>query len=889
MSTRYRCLGLVVFAAVLTPAVSAAINLTPSYPDAPEGTPEMGPLRVVQTGASTLVFSASRIRGTGTGIMTVQTYDPSGVPTPRSFRGLPATALTSFLAGSEDYRAVSYGTGVMVLARTWLDGLVAARVDPAGVSLDRSPIELRPDRSPPIAYPSLACNAASCLVVYRSGSADGSISATRIGTDGRRLDDDALALGRPALGPPQVVALSDRFIVAWTNQVPGSPTDVVATRVMADGRVLDAGGRGVSVAGAARSVVRVATDGSRVFMSWYATASGSRLTGWYTQLFDADLSPVSPLTYHADLNAQGAQLDLWWDGSHYVHHGAGSAGRQVVRFDASGARVDATPVALSAVSGDAYVAPARGGFFTTDGAPRRYGQLGAPEGAAWPVVRGYSPPESVAVDSDGTDFLAGWYQLHPTVGGTPAQSLVRLSAAGSVLDAPPIVVPLTAASREGLFLTHEGTRADVFRGFPGTGRYERQRVDLATRAVTPPVTVTGSVGTIVRGGAQRLLLSGGCATRFDLSWANLDPAPVCFATSPRRSAAAFDGSNFTFVYSVVPDIGTAGSYLRRMNRDGDILDTPARSLAPVGVGGSSSIAYGGGTYLVTWGGNPTIQAARIAPDGTAGAPLSLGTSEPGTFPVQRPVNPAVVFDGANFVVVWPGYPDTSLRAARVSPAGVVLDTTPLTVVPGGASQPLVAPTPAMASDGRGTTAIVYTAFDPDLAGEQVRAVFLREGGVVIADAGVPPTDAGAAADVPPDVGAVPVDAPVALDASVPPGDLGGGAVDAGGVADSGAPADSDAPADIGSPVDSGSSTDRGVVADLASTSDVAPAADALGADVVPVADASGTDAGAGGDPPDDGGAICDVGGTPGRSTPRGLIALAALGLALVRRRRSFGA
>ncbi|TAK21955.1 MAG: hypothetical protein EPO40_29070 [Myxococcaceae bacterium] len=464
----------VALAVALVPAAAPAINLSPSLPDAEPGTLEMGTMRAAWTDTTVLLFGVTPVRSSGLGALTVQAYDPSGAPVPRSFRGVPAIGLIDYHSSTgQSYQVASYGSGVMAVAVTSLNGIVAARVQPSGVSVDRAPVVLRPPGSPIFEVTNnlgLACTPSTCLTVYGQmpgADPNSSVAAQRVGTDGRLLDAAPLALGRYGGATPVVVALADRFIVAWTTELTGSPRNVVAARVMADGRVLDPGGRALTTAGAARLNVRIAPDGS------------------------------------------------------------------------PGARVS----------------------------------------------------------------LGTWR-----------------------LDAPPIAPT-----------------------------------------------------------ASRFLLSD------------------------------------------------------------------------------------------------------------------------------------VVFDGINFVVAWGGYPETSLRAARVSPAGVVLDTTPLTIVAGDDTQPVFAPMPVMASDGRGTTAFVYSAFDPDLAGERVRAAFLHGDGGAIADVGAPPVDAGAPLDVPLDVGVVPV-------------------------------------------------------------------ADASSADVASVADAAAADLGTGGGRPPDDGAICDVGGTPGRTTHRGFVVLAALGLALARRR-----
>jgi len=820
--------GFLVLALALVPAAAAAINLSPSQPDAEPGTLEMGTMRAAWTDTSTLLFSVTPLGGGGG--LTVQAYDPSGAPVPRSFRGVPAIGLIDYHpANVQSYQVASYGSGVMVVAVTTSNGISAARVQPSGVSLDRAPIVLRPEDSPSLVDTNdlgLACTPSTCLAVYGQypdADPNTSVAAQRVGTDGRLLDAVPLALGWWARATPVVVALADRFIVAWTTELTGSPSNVVAARVMADGRVLDLGGRDLGAVGGARLNVRIATDGTRVFMSWYARAAGSTPAGWYTRLFDADLNPVSALAYHADLSAAPYQLDLWWDGTHYVQHGTSTVSggpRQVVRFDATGTRVDTVPHRMAQDSAFGVVIPARGGFFRAGSPMVRYDALGAPQGSPWPVVQGYSPPSGLAISSNGSDFLAAWYNLSPAAGRPATQSFVRLSASGAVRDTTPIALPLTAGTRYGFGLVYDGDRADAFRFLNVGNQHERQTIDFTTRIGAPPVTMAGGPSGIVRGGSQRLLL-GWCARRFDASWASLDPAERCYAAGFSNSpmpVAAFDGTNFTIVFRM--ERPHSSVYLARMSRDGVLLDTPARELSSLRSATILNLAYGGGTYLVVWKAGETLGTTLLAPDGSLGANVVLGTSI-GNYP-------DVVFDGINFLVVWTGSGDGSLRAVRVSPAGVVLDPTPLTIV-GDDAQPVHAAPPVMASNGLGTTAFVYTAFDPDLASGQVRAAFFHEDGGTIVDAGAPP-------DVPSDASAprdVPSDASALLDV---PGDAG---------------ALLDVPGDVG---------------------------------VVPVADAAAADSGTGGDPPPDDGAMCDVGGTPGRTTHRGFVVLVALGLALVRRR-----
>ena len=99
------------------------------------------------------------------------------------------------------------------------------------------------------------------------------------------------------------------------------------------------------------------------------------------------------------------------------------------------------------------------------------------------------------------------------------------------------------------------------------------------------------------------------------------------------------------------------------------------------------IAFDGANYLVVWRedrGNQygDVYASRVAPDGTAldphGIPIATARASE--------LNPAVAFDGTNYLVTWTAssFPDGDLYGARVSPSGEVLDPGgfPISTAPG---------------------------------------------------------------------------------------------------------------------------------------------------------------------------------------------------------------
>ena len=90
---------------------------------------------------------------------------------------------------------------------------------------------------------------------------------------------------------------------------------------------------------------------------------------------------------------------------------------------------------------------------------------------------------------------------------------------------------------------------------------------------------------------------------------------------------------------------------------------------------NSSVAFDGNNYLVVWTdwrdtfNNITVMGARVTPDGTVLDPLGFPIDTMGAYP-------SVGYDGTNYLVVEGG--DWGFR---VSPAGKVLDSTPIVISP----------------------------------------------------------------------------------------------------------------------------------------------------------------------------------------------------------------
>jgi hypothetical protein len=150
-----------------------------------------------------------------------------------------------------------------------------------------------------------------------------------------------------------------------------------------------------------------------------------------------------------------------------------------------------------------------------------------------------------------------------------------------------------------------------------------------------------------------------------------------------RPATAFDGTNHLVVWTDGRDRhddGTGDIFGARVAANGAVLDPVGIPIATAGPGQlAPSVAFGDGVFLVVWVTGPqqsaTVHGARVSP---AGAVLDAGA-----FAISAPATnlrqPTVAYGGGTFLVGWSDNgnddPDIKVSAARVSPAGTVLDPT----------------------------------------------------------------------------------------------------------------------------------------------------------------------------------------------------------------------
>jgi hypothetical protein len=178
-----------------------------------------------------------------------------------------------------------------------------------------------------------------------------------------------------------------------------------------------------------------------------------------------------------------------------------------------------------------------------------------------------------------------------------------------------------------------------------------------------------------------------------------DPVYVDAAPWQGDAQVAFDGTNYLVVwtdyrgYDQDPDY--ADIYAARITPGGTNLDPNGIPIAVTGAWreGQPAVAFDGTNFLVTWdrGGYPDgdLYGTRVSPQGEVlDGDGFLIASGPGDQTWSD-----IAFDGTNYLVTWTGYPENGggdIYATRVTPGGTVLDPGGIPVSTGSAVHPSVA-------------------------------------------------------------------------------------------------------------------------------------------------------------------------------------------------------
>ena len=628
----------------------------------------------------------------------------------------PNGTVISTAASSQCNPTVAFnGTNFLVV---WQDNrsgsdydIYAARMTPAGVVLDPSGIVLSQAAGNQYC-PAVSCGGTNFLVVWRD-SRSSDIYGTRVSRAGVVLDPAGIAISTAAGDQlfPSLAFDGTNFLVVWDDYRSGSSPDVYGARVTPQGTVLDPSGFVISQAAGYQEYPSVAFDGTNFLAVW-------------EDYRDGDTSDI----YGARVTPQGTVLD---PSGFVISQAAGYQEHPAVAVDGTN---------LLAVWEDF-----RSGPYECDIYGARVSQLGAvldPTGIAISTAANsqYSP----AIAFDGTGFLVVWTDER----GDPCSDIygTRVTPQGTVLDPSGLIISQAAGNQrcpasafDGVnFLVvwqdyRNGDTSDVYgaRVTPGGTVLDPQGIAISTswNGQGPPAVAFDGMNFLAvwedyRDGDTSDIYGA----RVTPQGAVLDPQGFAItqaANYQEHPAVAFDGTDFLVVWQDWRSYSKI--YGARVTTQGTVLDPQGFAITQAAnYHQLPSLGFDGTNFLVVWTewqGYYDIYGARVTPAGTV-----LDTS--GFVISQAAINqwePALGFDGANFLVVWQdvrNYPDTSdIYGARVTQAGEVLDPSGIAISAAAYGQYV----PALAFDGANFL-VVWT---DDRSGEHdIYGAWVTRGGVV---------------------------------------------------------------------------------------------------------------------------------------------------------------
>ncbi|MDI1448264.1 hypothetical protein [Polyangium sp. 6x1] len=567
---------------------------------------------------------------------------------------------------------LSCGIGALLLAlfgagaRLPDVGPRSARVVSPGVPLDAPAYGPSKGKQ---ATPAVAYDGTNWLVVWEEHAADGFSSGLRgvlVGPSGAPLDPQGFEV-EPSVGynlAPAAAWDGAGWVVAWESGVPGDATSW-------DIRARRFGPTGIPldasfVLGGAANAQRapaIAAGNGRVLVAWEDFRNGTS-----NDIFGARILSNGVLLDPLGLaigaaTNEQARPSVAWDGTSFVV--AWQDYRSGSNQDVYAARVTPAGVVLD------------------------------PAGIAVSAATGSQMYPAVA--SNGTSSLLVWRDYRS--GSSYDIYGARLAPDGVVLDAAGLLVSAASGSQRYPQVAWDGVNfVAVWEDLRnGGGVY-----DLYGTRIDSQGTVLDPAGfVVVKGGADDLsvaLAPGATHTlaawdadaesrdifgaRIPQGGTAVDTPPALLSTAPneeRVGDAAFDGTNWFVVWA---DSRKGGSVVAgvRVSPAGDVLDASA-ILVATGQGpvADPRVAFDGKNYLVVWTDRRTTQnqsdvyAARVTP---AGAVL-----DPGGFPVATggpsQESPSVASTGSAWLVAWiddrNGSTAWDIYGARVSPFGAVQD------------------------------------------------------------------------------------------------------------------------------------------------------------------------------------------------------------------------
>jgi hypothetical protein len=546
------------------------------------------------------------------------------------------------------------------------------------------------------------------------------------------------------------VPATGRCLVVWRDRrrpIPsaGPAFDIFAARLDATTGVLDPSGIAVAQATAGDlGPPAVAFDGANYFMVWADAAKvvGMRVADTSGAVLDANPIVIATTTINAPDPA------IAFDGTNYLVAWS-TPNIQAARMSKLGIVLDATPIPLTTgtnpgagpavgFNGTSYLVSWLSS--TTTIFASRVTTDGAVANAAVPVINiGNTNVGRSRIASDGTNFLVVAPIVCSGCGINNTITAARVSGTTGALLGSTNVTSVSSSST--LFdhadVDFDGTNFAVVWGETPINTTDYQvrggRVTTGGVALGTPVTIADVVGSSQQ--ATTLAFDGtnhfvawednrtSSVSGFDIFYTRFSTAGVSANTtglllssaSPDEltPAVATNGSNYLLAWEDHRPSGAADIYGVRIGLDGTSLDSAAIPISQgINFQQQPAVASDGSNYFVVWRdersmpGVPDIYGARVSATGPAANAVADVQGIPISTATGPQTSPAIAFGGGQYLVTWDdGRTNTTnpdIYAARVSPAGTVLDPNGIAISTATGSQRI----PAVAY-GSGQFLVVY--------------------------------------------------------------------------------------------------------------------------------------------------------------------------------------
>ncbi len=588
--------------------------------------------------------------------------------------------------------------------------IYGARVSSTGILLDTESIAISTAESWQL-QPTISFDGADYFVVWgdnRNGLGEWDIYGARVTKSGIVLDTAGIAVSTAANGQnyPALSFDGTNYLVAWGDARTGEYR-IYGSRVSKSGIVLDPSGFAIATEPAADyGNPRVGFDGINYFVVWPVYRSGG-LANIYGARVSRDgivldpegieISTTSAGVRNPSIACDGINHLVVWDS----RADGGPGDIYGIRVNKDGILIDSSETIISVVANEQYnpgVIWGGGNYLIVweDNSycdafrlcPSIHGARINPEGVTvdprgidFPHSPGEFNQVSPAIAYDSINYFVVWQQSNfPNLIGA------RVTSQGILLDSSGIALCDTSQDPSNPAIAFDGKNYTVvWSNFSWADHpYQEFQIILGTR-VTMQGMVLNPLG-------------------FEVS--NLDKSI--------NPGIAFDGSNYLVVWQNYNDV-----YCGRVNTAGEALDFGGIVISNAsGNQEIPSVCFDGTNYFVVWqdsrSGYFNIYGARISKGGVVLDSLGILISAA----VDTQASPSVSFNGVNYLVVWQDNRngDWDIYGALVSPAGVVIDSFPVSTQPGDQIEPAIARGPS------GQMLIVWSGWTPEINGKSANTM-----------------------------------------------------------------------------------------------------------------------------------------------------------------------